>query len=59
VILIHRLEVRRRIATAACRISPWKFRVDDGYDYSKNQRLTDIVKDPGNYPVILYPGQNL
>src|SRR3569623_3185065 len=27
-----------------------------GYDYSRNQRLTEIVNDPRHYPVVLFPG---
>lgn len=58
VILIHRLEVRRRIATGRLSyLSMENSELMMGYDYSKNQRLTDIVRDPSNYPVILYPGQ--
>ncbi|MGZ3722333.1 MAG: tRNA-uridine aminocarboxypropyltransferase [Bdellovibrionales bacterium] len=57
VILIHRLEVRRRIATGRLSyLSMENSELMMGYDYSKNQRLTEIVKDPANYPVILYPG---
>ena len=57
VILIHRLEVRRRIATG--RLSHLTLENSElmmGYDYSHNSRLTEIVHDPANFPVILYPG---
>jgi len=57
VILIHRLEVRRRIATG--RLSHLCLKNSElmmGYDYSRHQRLTEIVSDPKHFPVVLFPG---
>jgi DTW domain-containing protein YfiP len=58
VILIHRLEVRRRIATG--RLSHLCLENSElmmGYDYSNHRRLTALIEDPANAPVILYPGR--
>lgn len=58
VILIHRLEVRRRIATG--RMSHLCLHNSElimGYDYSNNEVLNSILQNPEFYPVILYPGK--
>ncbi len=57
VILIHPLEVRRRIASG--RMSHLCMEDSElivGGDYSENQRVSEIVNDPDYFPVILYPG---
>lgn len=59
VILIHRLEVRRRIATG--RLSHLILQNSDlimGYDYSHNPKLNAILENPVYHPVVLYPGRN-
>jgi DTW domain-containing protein YfiP len=63
VVLIHPVEVRRRIATG--RMS--HLCLEDshlimGQDYTKNKEVNDLIADPGLHSVILYPGlqsQNL
>ena len=58
VILIHRLEVRRRIATG--RLSHLCLHDSNlimGYDYSQNLALNSLLEDPQYHPVILYPGR--
>jgi DTW domain-containing protein YfiP len=57
VILIHRLEVRRRIATG--RLSHLCMRNSEllmGYNYTGNSRLNELVGDSSNHAVVLYPG---
>lgn len=57
VILIHPLERRRRIATG--RMSHFclaKSHLVLGYDYTENQEVNDLINDPKNHSVILYPG---
>ncbi len=57
VILIHPLEVRRAIATG--RLSYLCLEDAElivGYNYSKNERVNEIVNDPRYHPVVLYPG---
>ncbi|MGE0763365.1 MAG: tRNA-uridine aminocarboxypropyltransferase [Bdellovibrionales bacterium] len=57
-ILIHRLEVHRRIATG--RMSHLCLQNSDllmGYDYSHDLRVNALLADPQFHPVILYPGQ--
>ena len=57
VILIHRLEVRRRVATG--RMSHLCLKNSEllmGYDYSEDPRVNAILQNPKYYPVILYPG---
>lgn len=59
VILIHPLEVRRRIATG--RMSHLCLQGSNllmGYDFSNNSRLNDLLADPCHFPVVLYPGKN-
>ena len=57
VILIHHVEVRRRIATG--RMSSLVLensRLIMGQDYTQNQEVNQILNDPNNHCVILYPG---
>lgn len=57
VILIHPIEARRRIATG--RLSHFCLANSElilGHDYSANERVNELIKDPGFHPVILYPG---
>ena len=59
VILIHPLEVRRRIATG--RMSHLCLQGSHllmGYDFTYNSTLNDLLADPCHYPVVLYPGRN-
>jgi len=58
VILIHRLEVRRRIATG--RLSHLCLQDSHllmGYDYSANVTLNALLEDPQFAPMVLYPGR--
>ncbi len=59
VILIHPIEVRRRIATgrmsSLCLQNSYLI---SGEDYSMNQQVKQLIADPGFYSVILYPGAN-
>lgn len=57
IILIHPLEARRRIATG--RMSSLCLENSHlimGQDYSKNDQVNQILSDPKNHCVILYPG---
>jgi DTW domain-containing protein len=59
VILTHRLEARRRIATG--RMSHLCLKNSEllrGQDYSDNERVNSIVADEKNHCVILFPGLN-
>jgi DTW domain-containing protein YfiP len=59
VILIHALELRRRIATG--RMAHLCLRDSVlllGYDYSENSTLNGLLSDPQYCPVVLYPGQD-
>ncbi|CAE81015.1 tRNA-uridine aminocarboxypropyltransferase [Bdellovibrio bacteriovorus] len=57
VILIHPIEVRRRIATgrmtSLCLESS---HLISGQNFSENPQVNALIKDPGNHCVILYPG---
>lgn len=58
VILIHPIEYSRRIATG--RMSHLVMEgshLIKGQDYSENKKVNELVNDPNNYPVILYPGK--
>lgn len=58
VILIHPIEVRRRIATG--RMSHLVLKNSElikGQDYTENERVNEILNDPGNQCMILYPGR--
>ena len=59
VILIQHLEFRRRIATG--RLSHLCLKNSQlvrGYDYNENTKINQILNDPQNHCVILYPGRN-
>lgn len=57
VILIHRLEVRRRIATGRMsHLCLENSRLIMGQDYSDNEEVNAILADPNVNPMILYPG---
>lgn len=58
VILIHPIEVRRRIATGRmASLCLEKSELIVGQDYSENQRVDGILRDPTLHPIILYPGR--
>jgi DTW domain-containing protein YfiP len=63
VILIHPIEMKRRIATGRMsHLSLQNSELIVGQDYSQNQRVNEILQNPNYHPVILYPGpksQNL
>ncbi len=57
VILIHPIEVKRRIATG--RMSHLCLKNSElivGQDYSENKQVNDLIKDPRFQPLVLYPG---
>lgn len=59
VILIHPLEVRRRIATG--RMSHLCLKDSSllmGYDFTNNEILNSLVRNQKYFPVVLYPGKN-
>lgn len=57
VILIHPLEVRRRIATGRmAHLCLENSELLMGQDYTQNQRVNEIMADPLFQSVILYPG---
>ena len=58
VILIHPIEVKRRIATG--RMSHLVLKNSElikGQDYSQNDRVNELLNDPQNQCLILYPGR--
>jgi DTW domain-containing protein len=59
VILIHPLEVKRRIATGRMAfLSLENSELIMGQDYSQNLRVNEIINDPDFQSVVLYPGRN-
>ena len=57
VILIHRLEVRRGIASGRMsHLCLENSKLIMGYDYTHDERVNAILGDPAKYPVILFPG---
>lgn len=59
VVLIHPIEVKRRIATG--RMSHLTLKgshLIQGQDYTQDQYVNDLINDPEYHSVILYPGQN-
>lgn len=57
VILIHPVEVRRRIATGRMSyLSLENSRLIMGQDYSGSKPVNDLIADPARHCVILYPG---
>ncbi len=59
VILIHPLEMRRRIASGRMsHLSLTGSRLIAGYDYSENPEVNELLTDSRNHCVVLYPGKN-
>lgn len=59
VILIHPIEVQRRIATGRMsHLCLQNSYLIEGQDYTHNPLVNHLVSDPNYFPVILYPGQN-
>lgn len=57
VILIHPIEMRRRIATGRMsHLSLENSQMVMGQDYSYDQQVNDIIDDPQNQCMVLYPG---
>jgi len=57
VILIHPIEVKRRIASGRMsHLCLERSELIEGKDYSLNKRVNEIVSDPSLQPFILYPG---
>jgi DTW domain-containing protein YfiP len=57
VILIHPIEVRRRIATGRmAHLCLENSHLVMGQDYSNNKEVNSIISDPRFYSVVLYPG---
>jgi DTW domain-containing protein YfiP len=57
-ILIHPIEVRRRIATGRMTHLILKnSELLQGQDYSQNKRLNELLADPQYDPLVLYPGK--
>lgn len=58
VILIHPIEVRRRIATGRmAHMSLMNSRLISGHNYTNNTELNRILDDPENHCMMLYPGR--
>lgn len=59
VILIHPLEIKRKIATGrmAHLCLPNSLLIRGG-DFSDNDQVNQIIEDPDNHCLILYPGEN-
>ncbi|HVK59971.1 MAG TPA: tRNA-uridine aminocarboxypropyltransferase [Bdellovibrionales bacterium] len=59
VILIHPIEVKRRIATGRmAHLCLKNSALIQGEDYTANQRVNDILASEDNQCVVLYPGRN-
>ncbi|WP_374031430.1 tRNA-uridine aminocarboxypropyltransferase [Bdellovibrio bacteriovorus] len=57
VLLIHPIEVRRRIATGRMTsLCLDNSHLISGQDFSENSQVNALIKDPANHCVILYPG---
>jgi len=59
VILIHKLEIDRKIATG--RMSHLILKNSyllPGHDYTNNETLNSLIIDPTNHCMVLYPGEN-
>lgn len=57
VILIHPIEVRRRIATGRmAHLCLDRSHLIKGENYSENNEVNDIIEDPKNHSIVLYPG---
>lgn len=58
IILIHPIEVKRRIATGRMsHLCLENSELISGQDYAHNQRVNEILSDPQFQPMILYPGR--
>ncbi len=58
-ILIHPIEFRRRIATGRMsHLCMENSQLITGQNYSENEEVNDVLRDPKNYCVNLYPGPN-
>lgn len=58
VILIHPIEVRRRIATGRmAHLCLENSHLIAGQDYTQDETVNQILQDPNNHCVILYPGR--
>ncbi len=59
VILIHPIEVKRRIATGRmAHLCLKNSELIMGQDYTYNERVNEIIQDPSFQPLILYPGKS-
>jgi DTW domain-containing protein len=59
VILTHPIEARRRIATGRmAHLSLEDSFLIKGEDYTHNEKVNEILRDPNRFCVILYPGQS-
>lgn len=59
VILIHPIEVKRRIATGRmAHLCMQNSELIMGQNYTCNARVNDILHDSENHPLLLYPGKN-
>lgn len=59
VVLIHPLEVKRRIATGRMsHLCLERSELIEGEDYSDNKRVNEILASPELHPVVLYPGRH-
>lgn len=59
VILIHPIEWRRRIASGRMsHLCLENSQLIQGFNYTHNVQVNEILNDPSLYPVILYPGAN-
>ena len=59
VILIHKLEIERKIATG--RMSHLILKNSyllPGHDYTNNKIINGLINDPKNHCMVLYPGEN-
>ena len=59
VILIHPIEVKRRIATGRMsHLTLKNSHLIAGQDYTQNQRVNELLQDQDYHSVVLYPGQH-
>ncbi len=59
VILIHPIEMKRRIATGRMsHLCLQGSRMIVGQDYTLNKEVNEIIADPAVHPMVLYPGVN-
>jgi DTW domain-containing protein len=57
VILIHRTEIKRSVATGRMtHLSLPDSVLFEGTDFSEHRKLNAIIEDPSNHPMLLYPG---